>query len=223
MNRSNFELDLNDLEWLSKSPRHITTLHRIKVSEGRCTYVEFLNQLYSDLAKTFNSLCESAHKRLKDDEDRITTDILSQMRILGWSAYHEANNNGKVDITIDSGFYKWIGEAKIDHDVGNLLKGFKQLFTRYTTGIDYESVQERNENATECGIFFYVKKSANYADLKLRWQKAIKDFCREKGYSVKFEEENQIYTYSLHQHPKSGLDFKIKYMPLLLHFDPKDK
>lgn len=223
MNNNRFNLTIEDLEWISKSPKYALTLNRIKVNEGLCNYSEFLNQLYSDLSRTFNFLCESAHKRLKDDEDRITTDILGQMKILGWAAYHEANSNGKVDITIDSGYYKWIGEAKIDHSTSNMLKGFQQLFTRYTTGVNYESAQDRNENATECGIFFYIKNSPNYSDLKPKWQKSITKFCEQEGYTISFVEENEIYTHSIHEHPKSGLTFKIKYMPLLLHFSPKDK
>lgn len=223
MRSSNFNYTLGDLEYFSNSPRYSTSFARIKVSEGQCTYEEFLDLLYTDLSRIFDSISETAHKRQKDDEDRITTDILIPMKQLGWKAYHEANNNGKVDITIDSGFYKWLGEAKIDHSVQNLLKGFKQLFDRYTTGVNYSSIYSRGENATECGILFYVKNNDNYQNLKTKWKESIEKYCTTEGYKVEFEDENEIYTYSTHKHPKSGLYFRIKYLPLLLYFNPKDR
>ena len=97
-------------------------------------YEDFIRQLYKDLDEVIQTLQLNRELRQKDSEDRITIDIVNILSAKGYTSSHDKKSGGHVDITVELRDFIWFGEAKKHEAYGNLLEGFKQLCTRYTTG-----------------------------------------------------------------------------------------
>jgi hypothetical protein len=177
------------------------------------TYDEFVKVLYIDIDRIIYQLEENPELRQNDNEDRLTIDIENQLRCMGYNASHDSKVGGHTDISVRKGSFLWIGEAKIHKSSYDYLwEGFQQLSTRYSTG---------DSNQRDGGILIYIRCKDTTSILK-RWQ----DYLRGKNlpdYSCEPCKIRSLSFFSTHKHERSGQAFQIRHMPVILHFDPKDK
>lgn len=215
------ELSIAELEHMERTNPALRKLTlRLSAFQGRATYTQFLEAFYHDLRTIFDNLSETSHYRSNDCEDRITVDIIAQLKAQGYRAQHDSFVNGHVDIIVEAAQHKWMAEAKRDYNLSKILKGFRQIFTRYTPGVSY------NRAGTESGMLIYVQKSANGSALMEKWLAHLKKFCqRAYGEAITSNQctDCDLFYYTEHTHFKSGHKVKIKHMPVLLRFDPQDR
>jgi hypothetical protein len=176
------------------------------------TYDEFIHVLYEDIDTIIYQLQENPELLQNDTEDRLTISIINNLRCMGYNSSHESKIGGHVDLAVTKGNFKWLGEAKIHHDYEYLWQGFQQLTTRYSTGDD---------NQSDGGLLIYIKvKDAKQVIEK--WQEHLTS-KNLPGYSIRQCEAKSTYFFSIHTHQRSGRDFKVRHMPVILHFSPQDK
>jgi hypothetical protein len=176
------------------------------------TYEEFIKVLYKDIDNIISILEENPELRKDDSEDRLTIEIISNLRCQGYDASHEQKHGGHTDILVKKNNYIWIGEAKIHSSYDYLWQGFQQLTTRYSTG---------NDNQKDGGLLIYIKNK-NAKSIMDKW----KDFLKDKSlpeYKCIPCSQKQLAFFSEHIHEKSGLPFRVRHIPVLLYFNPKDQ
>lgn len=203
------ELTLKNLMELNLYPELSNFLERELVS----SYEGFISVLYKELDSIIQTLQKNRELRQKDGEDRLTLDIVNLLSQAGYNASHETKIGGHVDIIVNFRKFIWFGEAKIHSSYPYLLKGFKQLCTRYTTG---------DINQDNGGILIYIKKQKNASEIMKRWGQYLSDQNLD-GYSSTPCPIRPLAFFSTHVHDVSGTPFKIRHMPVLLHFDPQDR
>jgi hypothetical protein len=106
----------------------------------------FVKRLYKELDAVIDEIERTASLRQKDGEDHITSDIVLGLRRAGYNATHDAYSKGHADIKVAQDEFVWLGEAKIHDGYDYLLKGLKQLLSRYATGREKGS-----------GLLVYIK------------------------------------------------------------------
>lgn len=174
-------------------------------------YDDFVEVLYHDLDKIISIIQENPELRKKDAEDRLTIDFEVPLRCMGYEASHDSKIGGHADLVVKKNTFLWIGEAKIHRDYNYLLEGFLQLSTRYSTGAS---------NQKNGGIFIYIRQQDAKSILE-RWEKHLLDKVPNLScHPCQIREES---FFSEHKHERSGRDFKIRHMPVILYFEPKDK
>lgn len=85
-----------------------------------------------------NEMEKNKHLKKEDDksEDQLTIEIVSQLKMLGIDASHDKQQGGHCDILVEgSEGFVWIAEAKKHKDYLWIEKGFRQISTRYSTGV----------------------------------------------------------------------------------------
>lgn len=176
------------------------------------TYDEFIQVLYKDIDKIIYQLQENPELLQNDTEDRLTLSIVNNLRCMGYNASHEPKIGGHVDISVKKGTFTWIGEAKIHHDYDYLWQGFQQLVTRYSTGDD---------NQNDGGLLMYIK-TQNAKQVVQKWQEHLTN-KNLPNYSIQPCAIRNLCFFSIHTHQRSGCNFKVRHMPVILYFNPQDK
>jgi hypothetical protein len=176
------------------------------------TYDKFIQVLYKDIDKIIYQLQENSELLQSDTEDRLTLSILHGLRCMGYSASHEQKIGGHVDLAVKKGNFTWIGEAKIHSDYEYLWQGFQQLTTRYSTGDD---------NQSDGGLLIYIR-TRNAKQVVQKWQEHLTTKSLP-GYSIQPCKIRNLGFFSIHTHQRSGCDFKVRHMPVILYFNPQDK
>lgn len=176
------------------------------------TYEEFIDVLYSDIDYSVQLLQENRHLIQNDSEDRITVQIITNLKMKGYNAEHDVQIGGHVDLTVRHKSYSWLGEAKIHSSYEYLFEGFQQLTTRYSVG---------TLDANHGGILIYIK-GANAKQVMKRWKEKLKN---EKISGMTFDTcaKNNLAFLSKHPHNVSGNDYHIRHIPACLYFAPQDK
>jgi hypothetical protein len=160
-----------------------------------------------------NELEKNRHNKQGLSEDQLTTEICSFLNALGFQAAHDEQIGGHCDIVIKGiELFRWLAEAKM-HDAYKWLdKGFKQLSTRYSTGV---SGQDNGEVIVYC-----FNKDAK-AMLK-KWRAELQ--MRNKDIRIQDSDcGNPLLFCSSHKHDVSGLEFRIRHKAVALHWQPEDK
>ncbi|NJS11620.1 MAG: AAA family ATPase [Microcoleus sp. CSU_2_2] len=174
---------------------------------------DLIRTLYKDIDKVVSQIQENPELRQDDKEDRLTIEIVNQLRILEYNVSHETKIAGHADIVIRKNDFLWLGEAKIYRENNNYLwEGFLQLTTRYSIGDDHQ------ENG---GLLIYIRQEDASSIMK-NWQTYLLD-KRLPDYSFRPCKIRSLAFISTHKHEKSGLLFHVRHIPVMLHFDPKDK
>jgi HEAT repeat protein len=171
-----------------------------------------IRNLYKDIDKVIFQIQENPGVRQQDNEDRLTIEIVDQLRSLGHEASHDTKIGGHVDIAVKKNDFLWLGEAKIYKDNNYLWEGFQQLVTRYSTG---DSNQENG------GLLIYIRDE-DASSIMQKWQK----YLSEKSlpdFSLRSCKMRSLAFISTHKHERSGQAFHVRHIPVMLHFDPKDK
>lgn len=159
-----------------------------------------------------NELEQNKHKKQGHGEDALTLEICSMLKMLGFQAAHDDDVGGHCDIVIKGNeSFLWLAEAKKHSDYAWLDKGFQQLSTRYSTGVE-------GQDHGEVLIYCY---NQNAKALLRRWREELE----ARNASVTTEEStcrNPLLFCSTHQHAASGLDFHVRHKAVTLYWDPKD-
>ena len=159
-----------------------------------------------------NLLEQHKHKKQAMDEDEITLQICEILIGMSFPAYHDTQVGGHCDIVIrGNDQFLWLAEAKIHSSYGWLDKGFKQLATRYSTGVN-------GQDNGDVLIYCYLKD----ADAMLNvWRSEL----MKKNPDVTITQgpcEKSLIFCSTHKHCSSGLDFSTRHKAISLHWEPQD-
>lgn len=204
------------LEDLKRCPQLIDMVERLYPEN----YAAFVEVLYRDIDKIVSNLQENPELYLERSEDEITVSIRDQLRVLGYDAIHDMKIGGHADLTVRrvNDDWHWIGEAKIHSSYDYLLQGFQQLTTRYSIGVGGKD---------QGGMLIYIRNlHANrvMASWKDHLVAANDSICGEDG-QLELSDcpKNPLAFYSVHPHQRSGLDYRVRHLPVLLYFDPQDR
>ncbi|MEW6498868.1 MAG: HEAT repeat domain-containing protein [Cyanobacteriota bacterium] len=173
---------------------------------------DFIKNLYKDIDKVIYQIQENPKQRQKDTEDRLTIDIVNQLRCLEYDAEHDSEIGGHVDIAVRKNEFLWLGEAKIYRGNNYLWEGFQQLTTRYSIG---------DSNQKNGGLLIYIGER-DASSIMENWQ----NYLLEKSlpnYRFRPCKMRSLAFISTHRHERSGQDFHVRHMPVMLQFAPKDK
>ncbi len=202
-----YNLSLEHLEVMSFGNKYFAGFQKRSLIE---TYEEFIEQLYNDIEMIISDL-EETRDVISNSEDSITVQIKNNLRQQGYHAEHGVKDGGHVDLRVQFRDFKWFAEAKKWNGATYIYGGVEQLISRYTLG---------GYNQTNGGVliyFFCDNIFQKIDELKLHLQKI------ESPRFTVTTLENSFYFYTSHLHQTSGLDFKIKFFPVILHFKPNDK
>lgn len=186
-------------------------LRRITVS----SYDEFLDALYDDMNLVIERLEGNPQNYPNESEDATTQRIADILWGMQYSASHNVQAGGNVDLTISKNNFKWIAEAKIFKNVGDMREGYKQLATRYRPGMGSKGVMYG-------GLIGYLHRE-NAADQIGRWKTAFSKMTVANGhvltdcarrYALGFNSE--------HKHKDFGTPLRVWHTCVVLHFSPQD-
>nr|WP_294841213.1 hypothetical protein [uncultured Methylotenera sp.] len=184
------------------------------------SYEEWVQLFYKHLDLSVTSMQDAAKyypKECKDDdeaaiyqtEDSLTHHLINPLRQLGYAITHDTFKNGHVDINVERNSYVWLGEAKIYTSYAKLIDGYKQLTTRYSTG-------EPHQNHGGIVIYHY-QPNAN-ATMQ-NWRTKLIEYDNNIQIS-ECPTRTGLCFYSANAHLASGLDYKIRHMPIMLFNKP---
>lgn len=160
-----------------------------------------------------NELEVNKHLKQNLSEDQLTIEICQYLNGLGFQPRHDEQVGGHCDIVIrGKDLFVWLAEAKWHTSYAWLDKGFKQLSTRYSTGV---LGQDQGEVVIYC-------KNRDAKAMLTRWREELGD--RNEGIET-FDDPggNELAFWSEHQHEASGLQFRVRHKVVSLHHEPADK
>lgn len=181
-------------------------------------YPEFIAILYEDIDDISYNFNKNPQRRSEDSEDRLTDEICSSLGLLGYTADHDKESGGHVDVTVELGPHSWIGEAKIHKGPAYLYDGFLQLTTRYRPA-------SGNWKHNQGGMLIYIQSMKNVSQINQEWKDHLANKFTERSESIQFAdcEKNIFAFHSTHQHEITGRDFIVRHIPFLLTHKPQDK
>lgn len=174
------------------------------------THEEILKQLERALALAIGHLVKNRKYKQDQSEDALTTDIVSMLNMNGIPANHDVKIGGHTDISVEmrDGFL-WIGEAKNWTGKAWIFKGFRQLMTRYATGLP-------GQDNGAILIYFEQEKPS---DLMSKWRTSLGKLTELTGDVV---EANELQFNSAHPHKGTGRTFNVKHYGVPLYWNPED-
>lgn len=193
----------------------ISRKHAIENSD----YEEFISQLYIDLNAKIQDLQQYSSMYHSLGEDVITVFLVTNLKSMAYNAYHDVYNNGHVDLYVEAGDFKWLGECKLQGGPKYSQKGFNQLTTRYSDG----------HELGKCGgiLIYNQKKDKTTLDCMNEWYSFLEDDSEIKKLELTCAllnpKSNRQYFDSIHKHQKSGMDYKIRHFFVNLSHNPQDK
>ena len=180
---------------------------RIQAAE---THKEILKQLERALSLAIGQLVRNRKYKQNLSEDQRTVEIVSLLQMAGFPARHDVKIGGHTDISIEmKDDFLWIGEAKNWTGQSWIFKGFRQLMTRYATGLPGQ-----NNGA----IIIYFDQE-NASALLLKWEKALSRLSELTG---KIEKVSALQFNSAHPHKGTGDTFYVKHHGVPLYWKPED-
>ena len=201
------ELTLRDLLNRAHSNTAFEIQLRIQAAE---THEEMLKQLERALALAISHLVRNRKYKQGLDEDQRTVELVSLLQMAGFPAYHDVKIGGHTDISVEmrDGFL-WIGEAKNWTGQSWIFKGFRQLLTRYATGLP-------SQNNGAIIIYFDQEKAG---ELLAKWEKAL---SRQWKLTGNIQKVNCLQFDSAHPHKGTGETFYVKHYAVPLYWNPED-
>jgi hypothetical protein len=201
------EITLHDM--LNRA--HNNTAYDVQLRmQSADTQEEILKQLERALALAIALLVKNRKYKQGLSEDALTTDIVSLLSMNGIPAHHDVKIGGHTDISVEmrNGFL-WIGEAK--HWTGKswVFKGFRQLMTRYATGLP-------GQDQGAIIIYFEQEKPS---ELMAKWRNSLARLSELTG---EIEEVSELQFNSSHPHKGTGRTFHVKHHGIPLYWNPED-
>lgn len=185
--------------------------------ESYCNFNGFVRELLDNAVKKIE---QNANKMGFDlTEDQLTLHLLGIIDndFIGIKAYHEVNQRGHCDITIQLADYTWHGEAK-KHSSGYsyLFKGYSQLTERYSTG---------TVDSASGGVIIYTKnkRCSNVMQEYIAYlSKNAPKIHASGAINIQQCNKNPLVFYSNHKHTVTNLDYEVIHYPINLHHEPKE-
>ncbi|WCS26723.1 hypothetical protein LOK46_07835 [Methylobacterium sp. NMS14P] len=201
------EITLRDLLNRAHNNTPLEIQLRIQAAE---TPAEMLQQLERALALAIGQLVRNRKYKHDLSEDQRTVELVSLLQMAGFPAYHDVKIGGHTDISVEmrDGFL-WIGEAKNWTGKAWIFKGFRQLMTRYATGLP-------NQNNGAMIIYF---DQENAGALLGKWEQAL---ARRWAFTEAVEKVSSLQFNSAHPHKGSGETFYVKHHAVPLYWKPED-
>lgn len=191
----------------------IPGLTRLIRRQTASNYSQFVDALYLDMDEIIAIIQENPELRKDDEENRLTIDIVNMLRTMGYQASHDMKIGGHTDISVrGKNNYLWIGEAKIHGAYDELLDGFKQLCTRYSTG----------DTRQNCGGMIIYIRNIKAAAVVTEWRSRLSEEKLENYTAQECPALADMAFYSSHIHERSGMPFHVRHVGVILRFDPKD-
>lgn len=157
-----------------------------------------------------NLLEQHKSKKQNFGEDQITLEICEMLQMAGFPAEHDTYVSGHSDIVIKGkDLFLWLAETKEHSSYTWLDKGFKQLSTRYSTGV-------YGQDQGDIIIYCYISDAKSMLN---KW----KDELVARNRDVKISDEDTktpLEFYSNHKHCASGIDFLIRHKAVAMHYSP---
>lgn len=202
------EITLKELlEIFGDSPSELIKLKYMKAE----THRERVDAVDAAIDWVVAELAKSARHNLHASEDSLTLQIVISLKAMGFQASHDTDVGGHCDIVIEGrDNFLWLAEAKVHGSYPWLMKGFRQLTSRYSTGLT-------GQNAG--GLIIYSRRSRIDRMMKT-WAKHLRD--NERGITVAPCPRTSLAFISKQIHVRTGDEFKIRHVPVSLYFDPKD-
>lgn len=189
-----------------------------RLSATKKGYTYWVDEIYKDLEYIFHKYFSTTSSfRLNDKEDRYNTEIVNTLSGWGYCAGHDTWNDGHPDIVVENKQYgyKWIAESKKHSSYNENLKGFNQICTRYSNGY-----------SKEChgAVIIIMINSTNPLSVMQKWKQTLDDDQKYQKRHLRSWvcDDDPLCFWSEHKHHATNLDYKIKHLPLIIHFDPKD-
>jgi hypothetical protein len=178
------------------------------------TYDEFVSLLYEDFDEIIGDLEGRKKYFATSTEDQITDSIVSSLRQYGYSASHDKDHSGHVDITVEVHHkpnFIWLGEAKLDRGPAYCWGGFQQLTTRYSVA---------RQDADAGGILIYLQNYENAAARLEQWAKNLED---EQGMVCDRADAGRpgLAFATSAVHSGTGLPYKVRHMMVYLRHAPE--
>lgn len=210
------EITLNDLKKYAERGNDESFLIRLElqnlynVSDSYSKFVDLIERAIDFIGK---ELAKNPKYQKGLSEDQITNQIVNSLRLIGFDATHDTENGGHCDIVIEAcNQMLWLGEAKMIKSKNNnwLYKGYNQLYTRYSTGNDY---QDRGGMIVYC-FAPYMNKIMN----------AWKDYLQNKYPNIQIApcKKYSLAFYSEQDHIRTGRKFIVRHIPISFYFSPED-
>lgn len=176
-------------------------------------YSEFVRIVNRAIDISLRRMAENPELRKDRKEDELTIELVTLLRQIDIDAHHEAKVGGHCDITIRGhSDYLWLAEAKRDNQgIDWLYQGFQQLNTRYSTGLPQHD---------QGGMILYLYSPNILARMNI-WQHHLGE--THQGIAFTACDNNPLSFISTHTHERSGLPYRVRHIPLSLHFEPKEK
>ncbi len=182
------------------------------------SYEEFLEVLSDDLITIVKLLEQNPQPYADESEDATTQRIVDMLSVMGYTANHNAQSGGNVDITVEliRKKYKWIAEAKKFTSVTDLREGYLQLATRYRPGTDSSGIAHG-------GLLAYLRRP-NAVSCVESWQAHLQTLEVASGAALTAcPRRHKLGFISEHPHKEFGIPFRVWHVCIVLSFDPKDK
>ena len=183
-------------------------------------YDEWVDVLYKDIDEVFATCLDQVEILRSLKEPQISSIIGSYLGMRFYTVGIDADKNGNADLSVQSGSFRWIGEAKIisndsNTDLNYLFGVLKQLLTRYSKG---------QGNALDGGMLIYIKPNSRFhgeTDVLASWIQHVES--NEQSYLEQHPCPNKkTNIVSKHKHPVTKNPYAVRHMPLTLLHLPED-
>lgn len=175
-------------------------------------YDSFVEAVINEVENCVRLLQENPELHFTQTEDQITIQIRNMLVMRNYDAEHDVKHGGHVDLKVKLNDYVFILEAKIYSSYSYLWEGWLQLTTRYASG-DFNN----KKNA----ILIYIQEQPNARQIMERWAQYIKS--QNPCATITHRKEGKLPIISKHILDKTGLEFEIFHIPVMLYFKPEDK
>lgn len=188
----------------------ISNLLSRQVAINENDYGAFVETLYIELVRCFGKLEEEANQHSKKDETGISSTVMMFLTGARYRCSTETNSNGHVDLTVEEGDFKWLGEAKIHKGNEWTHHGFDQLVTNYSTG---------RPNACHGAIIVYnLKKRKTSVKCAQEWREYIEKM--PLNIQCSDYKPDGYFDMVLPEHTRSGRPYHIRSFFVNLQYTP---
>ena len=175
------------------------------------TQKEFLEQIERAVDWSISRLVQGRKHHQDMSEDQRTVAIVDMLGAMGIQAKHDAEIGGHTDISIElrDGFL-WLAEAKNWTGCSWIFKGYRQLMTRYSTGMP---------NQDQGAIIIYFEQEGA-STLMSKWKKSLGD---RVTFTAETSDISEVAFRTTHNHRGVGRSYHVKHLGVPLYWNPEDK
>lgn len=200
------DFTLNDMVKFTKGNAEAQIRFRLYLAESASEILQLVDEA---LSLVIRRLVANRQYHQGLSEDQITNSVVDALNYLGFIVHHDKMVGGHCDITIEMDFgFLWLAEAKIWRGCSWAFKGFRQLLTRYSTGITGQ-----NDNV----LLLYVFRPDALTLLE-KWRSALN---KRLSLGLTAEPITGLEFATCHKHPSSGLDVNVKHVMVPLYWKPE--